>query len=82
MTFFRLFLSITYFLQATIYEDAEDKKTSRWKLINTDYSSTVHNVNDSNKKSRIIEFKGAGTKHSYELKTKKTKKMNIGSHGK
>jgi len=72
--FLFFFLLTSFILPATIYEDAEDKKTSRWTLINVNSLSSVKNIHDSSKKSRVIEFQGEGTKHTYALKTKKTKK--------
>jgi hypothetical protein len=74
-----LFLLTTFLLEATIHEDAEDKKTSRWKLIKADDFTSLNNIDDLSKKSRVIEFQGDGTKHTYELQTfelknKKTKK--------
>ena len=78
MIFFRLlllyFLFTTIFVEASIHEDAEDKKTSRWKLIHAEAFSSVINIKDLNKKSRVIEFHGNGTKQAYEFKIKKTKK--------
>lgn len=77
MFFFRIlliFILIPFISYATIYEDAEDKKISRWKLLNHDFTSSIRNLHDANKKSRIIEFRGDGTKYVYELKTKKSQK--------
>jgi hypothetical protein len=77
MIFFRfllIFIFTMLFLEASIHEDAEDKKTTRWELIQAGDDSSINNVKDLSKKSRVIEFKGKGTKHSYALKTKKTKK--------
>ena len=77
MNFFRLlllFLLLPLSVQATIYEDAEDKKTSKWRLISSHASSRVNNIHDLSKKSRVIEFKGDGTKHTYELRAKALKK--------
>jgi len=77
MIFFRFLFFILFsivFLKASIHEDAEDKKSSRWKLIHAEDFSSVKNVKDLSKKSRVLEFKGAGTKQAYEFKTTKKKK--------
>ena len=77
MIFFRLllfFLFLTTFVEASVHEDAEDKKTSRWKLIHTEHASKINNVKDLSKKSRVLEFKGDGTKQAYEFKARKKKK--------
>ena len=77
MTFLKflfIFLFISSLVNATMHEDAEDKKTSRWKLIHAEDFSSVKNVKDLSKKSRVLEFKGAGTKQAYEFKTTKKKK--------
>ena len=58
------------FTNASIYENAEDLRTSRWKLVSAKDVSSVRNVWDLSKKSHVIEFQGEGTKHSYELKIK------------
>ena len=77
MRFLIFFLFIAFLLQAVIYEDAEDKKTSRWKLVTVDAVSSVNNVKDMRKKSRVIEFQGDGTKHTYALKTFKSKSKKV-----
>jgi hypothetical protein len=70
--FFILFIIIS--VEASIHEDAEDKKTSRWKRIPAKAFSSVTNIKDLSKKSRVLEFQGDGTKQAYEFKTRKTKK--------
>ena len=65
-----LFISLLY---SKTYEDAEDKKTSRWKLINVNTYSKIKNIYDLDKQSRIIAFQGEGTKNIYELRTKQVK---------
>ncbi|HIP50783.1 MAG TPA: DUF5011 domain-containing protein [Campylobacterales bacterium] len=68
-----LFLLLTsFFLYGTIHEDAEDRKTSRWKLLDADSSMSINNIKDSNSKSRVIHFDGEGTKQGYELKINQT----------
>jgi hypothetical protein len=72
--FLLIFLWTTFFVNATMHEDAEDRKTSRWRVINSNFSNNINNINDLNKKSRVIEFLGEGTKQAYEFRTKKIKK--------
>ncbi len=76
MDFFRfifIFIVTSFILYGTVYEDAEDSKTSRWKLLNSNSATSIINVQDMDKKSRIIEFKGEGTQYTYELKVKEQK---------
>jgi len=68
--FFFLLISL---LSSKVHEDAEDKKTSRWKLINVNTYSKIKNIYDLDKQSRIIAFQGEGTKNIYELRTKQVK---------
>ena len=77
MTFLRflfLFLGVFTLLFATVYEDAEDKQTSRWIKMDTHTQSHVDNIMDRQKASRIISFQGEGTRSMYALKTKKMNK--------
>jgi len=77
MNFKKIILIITLFLipiEATIYENAEDKKKSKWKVLQTEYPSSIHNLYDRKKVSRIIHFEGEGTKSLYKLEN--TYKIN------
>ena len=77
MTFLRflfLFLGVFILLSATVYEDAEDKQTSRWIKMDTHTKSHVDNIMDRQKASRIISFSGDSTRSMYALKTKKVNK--------
>jgi len=74
MIFFRIFL-FSLVLNASIYEDAEDRKISRWKLVNANAPTSISNQHDLEKKSRIITFQGEGTKYTYQLEVN-TKRDN------
>jgi len=67
--FILFFIFTSFFLFATNYNKGEDRCTSQWKRVNNDTFSTINNVQDRSKKSRVIEFKGAGTKQIYALYT-------------
>jgi len=74
---FILFLIFNFlFLHATVYEDAENATTSKWKRVNSDAFSSINNIRDKSKKSRVIEFKGAGTKQIYALYTSENKQSH------
>jgi hypothetical protein len=60
MTLVIFLLSIA---NATIYENAEDNSTKRWKVL--DGIGAIHNIYDDTKKSRVIEFNGNGLDTSY-----------------
>jgi len=65
-----LFLIFNFFnLYATNYDDAGNATTSQWQRVNRDAFSSINNIRDKSKKSRVIEFKGAGTKQIYALYT-------------
>ncbi len=61
-------LLLTLNLAAKTYEDAEDKKISRWETLNPSSSAVIKNVLDKSKDSRVIEFDGDGTKSAYILR--------------
>jgi len=72
MTYFKFILILIFnfvLLHATMYEDAENATTSKWKRVNSDTFSSINNIRDKSKKSRVIEFNGTGTKQIYELET-------------
>jgi len=76
MNFKNIIFIITFFLfslNATVYEDAEDKQILQWKIINPNANTSIHNVYDKNRKSNIISFKGKGTKSSFKLDAIKRK---------
>jgi len=54
-------------LCAIMYEDAQDKKNDRWELLDASSLGTVENGYDKNKKSRVIQLKGEGTKSAYKF---------------
>lgn len=63
---FSVILSMSQ-LFATVYEDAEDKKSSRWELLDASSFGKVENIYDKNRAGRIIKLKGEGTKSAYKL---------------
>ncbi len=67
-----IFLSATLLFGKSVHEDAEDKQVSRWKLMNT--RNTIHNIFDTQKRSRVINFTAKGHKFAYELKMKRQEK--------
>jgi len=72
MTYLKLILFLIFnflFLEATTYEDSENATTSNWKRVNSSTFSSINNIHDKYKRSRVIEFKGIGTKEIYELHT-------------
>jgi hypothetical protein len=74
LRFLFLFLGVSILLFATVYEDAEDKQTSRWLKMDRSTESHVDNIMDRQKASRIISFTGDGTRSMYALKTRKVNK--------
>ena len=49
-----------------IYEDAEDQTIIKWLVRNgSSEDAKIRNVYDANKKSRVIEFQGNGTRDAY-----------------
>jgi len=61
--------SIDY-LNATLYEDAEDQKTFGWSVYDQEPTGAIiNNVFDITRGSRVIELSGDGVNNGYELKT-------------
>jgi len=54
-------------LFATIHEDAEDSKTTRWKKLSSLDTDNIFNYYDEDKKSRVIQLQGEGTKSAFKL---------------
>ena len=54
-------------LSAIIYEDAEDFNAKRWTSVSVNHPGKITNIFDKEKASRIIQFKGEGTKSIYRL---------------
>lgn len=73
MNYFKLLLIIFFVmlslsqLLATVYEDAEEKKSKKWQLLDASSFGKVENVYDEKIESRIIKLKGEGTKSAYRL---------------
>ena len=64
-------------LYATVYENADDKKTTKWKVLQSFETGTVKNIYDKKKRSRVIKLKGSGTKSAYLLMKKKKLSKNF-----
>jgi len=73
---FYILLINTNTLFAIIYENAEDKKNNKWSVIKSYAKGKIENIYDKEKKSRVIQFKGEGTKSTYVLKMKKKSNKN------
>jgi hypothetical protein len=71
-----LFILFSTHLYATVYENAEDKKVSRWTKLQSFTFPKIENIYDNEKRSRIIRFSGKGTRSSALLKTIKKSKKN------
>jgi len=61
-------LLLTTQVNATVYEDAEDKSTSRWQVYdNTPIGAKVNNVYIEDRDHNAIKFIGAGASNGYIL---------------
>lgn len=69
--FILLFLLITTVVHSKTYEDGEDRKSNRWRVLSSSLAGKVSNIYDKNKASRVIQLKGKGTKSAYMLMNKK-----------
>ncbi len=57
-------------VNANIYEDAEDEKTNGWTIYdNEPIGSTITNVYDNSRNSRVIKLFGDGINNGYRLQT-------------
>ena len=77
MTILRTIYLVSIFLlplSAIVQEDAEDKKTSRWKIVFSPTEAQVENYYDRPKKSRVIHFEGEGVKSIYQFNAIKKEK--------
>jgi len=72
-----LFIVFSGMLYATVYENADDKKNTKWKVLQSFEAGTVSNIYDKQKRSRVIKLKGAGTKSAYLLMKKKNLSKNL-----
>ena len=53
----------------TVYEDAEDGTTLRWKIYDASpEGATIKNVYDNELQCRVIQFSGSGTSNGYRLR--------------
>ena len=68
-----LFILSPSFLFATTYENASNKKTTKWHLLEHFSSGVIKNIYNKKKKSRVIKFDGDGTKSAYILIPNKKK---------
>ncbi len=64
---FFLFFGINMFANGQIFENGEDGKIDRWKIIKNEGHATIVNIYDKIKKSRVIKFEGGGVKSGYEI---------------
>ena len=74
MSIFKLFTIAILFstlLFSTTYENASSKSTKKWHVLKEFSNGKIKNIYDKYKKSRVIQFKGDGTKSVYILTPKK-----------
>jgi len=69
-----MLLSSTY-MNATIYEDAEDLQTTRWKIDKQKTLTSITNLFDTKHKSNVIQLNGSYKTSSFILGSKKGKGM-------
>jgi len=67
LTFSLLSSSLLY---PTTYENATNKKSDKWHVLEYFSKGVITNIYDKNKKSRVIKFKGDSTKSVYILTPK------------
>jgi len=58
-------------INATVYENAEDGQTKKWRVLQSFSEGSVSNFYDEEKKSNVIKLEGSGTKSAYMLMKKK-----------
>jgi hypothetical protein len=68
-----LIIPIIIFLHSKIYENGEDKSTKRWRLLNP-INSTIKNIYDKEKKSRVIFLKSKNMRDGFVLKMERDSK--------
>jgi len=71
-----LFILLSNMLHATVYENADNKKNNKWKVLQSFELGVVSNIYDKTKRSRVIKLKGEGTKSAYLLMRKKNALKN------
>ncbi|NOZ89699.1 MAG: DUF5011 domain-containing protein [Epsilonproteobacteria bacterium] len=80
------FLTIIFFLtitlNATIYEDAEDKTTKRWSIYNNVSDATIKNIYDKKKKSRVIALSSDDSRTGFMISLERDSKTWCQSDGK
>ena len=77
MKWLQIFFFITLtnsLLFATIHENAEDATTTRWKVLTAPKKTNIFNYYDEEKRSRVIQLQGDGTKSAFKLDGKNMKK--------
>ena len=63
-----LIIGLMGYVNATLYENAEDKGTRGWRIYDNNPSGAkIRNVNDREKNSRTISFSGKGYRNGYIL---------------
>ena len=66
-----LFILFPSLLFSTTYENASNKKTTKWHLLEHFSKGVIKNIYDKKKKSRVIKLSGNTTKSVYILMPKK-----------
>ena len=66
-----LFILSPSLLFSTTYENASNKKTSKWHVLEHFSTGVIKNIYDKKKKSRVIKLSGNATKSVYILMPKK-----------
>ena len=77
MKWLQIFFFITLtnsLLFATIHENAEDATTTRWKVLSSSKKTNIFNYYDEEKRSRVIQLQGDGTKSAFKLDGKNMKR--------
>ncbi len=63
----KTYLLCTISLSATVYENGNSKNTKKWKPYNNVSITTIKNIYDKDKKSRVIFFKSDDSRNGYML---------------
>jgi len=66
-----IFMLYPSLLFSTMYENASNKKTTKWHVLKHFSKGVIKNIYDKNKKSRVIKLDGDSTKSAYILMPKK-----------
>jgi len=69
-------------LNAVVYEDAEDNKTTGWSIYNNIANATIKNIYDKDRKSRVIMLHSDDTRTGYMFSLERDSKAWCKSNGK